>query len=1051
MKRIFKTHAIAAWLFIGLVSVGTTSAALAAPPKPKPQPPLAMGDEGHLVYAPDAQGNRIPNFSYCGYKASEAPIPNVPVKVVVPVSKGDATVRIQAALDYVASLAADKDGFRGAVLLEKGTYEVSGQLKITASGVILRGSGMSENGTIVLGTGVDRQTLITISGKNNKTVAKETKIKDVYVPVNATQIHVSSPNSYKVGDMVQIHRPSTWEWIRTLKTEHFGGGITALGWKPGERDIFWDRKIVAVNGDAITLDAPLTTALDSTYGGGLIATYQWNGRISQVGVENLRCRSTYDTNNPKDEAHRWMAITIESTQDAWVRQVTFEHFAGSAVVVWETAKRVTVEDCKSLSPVSEIGGQRRYSFWTTGQQVLFQRDYAEYGFHDFAVGFCAPGPNAFVQCESHLPNSFSGGIDSWASGVLFDIVNVDGQALSFKNRGQDGQGAGWGAANSVFWQCSAARVDCYAPPTAQNWAFGIWAQFSGDGYWSDSNNSIRPRSLFYAQLYDRTGFKAKPGIQYFDMPSEASSRPSYDKAAEFIADSKEPRMLLTQFIDLSATNNPIPTDANGAKTIDKIGYKQPVTPAKAVPMHVVNGWIVRGNSVVVGNQFGEPWWKGTVRPEFTETADPAVTRYVPGRTGTGLTDDLSQVVDSMINNHVASWYRHYGLWYERRRDDHERIRRMDGEVWPPFYEQAFARSGKESAWDGLSKYDLTKYSTWYWLRLKQFADKLDEKGLVMLHNNYFQHNIIEAGAHWVDCPWRPVNNINNTPFPEPVPFAGDKRVFVAEQFYDMSNPDYRKLHQNYIRQCLNNFVDNTGVIQLTSGEYTGPFHFAKFWLQTVKDWEKETGKKEIIGISATKDVQDSILKDPEVSSVIDVIDIRYWSYRDDGSAYAPKGGLSLAPRQHASNIKVGNRSFEQTYRAVREYRDKYPEKAVMYFGDKYDSFGWAAFMAGGSLANIPAIANPQFLTEASTMKAIDLPGNPKNQWALGNNGKGFIVYNSTDEPVKLDLTKASGSFKVRFINPKTGEQLKNEESVKGGAIAEIKNPKSGAIVIWLSK
>ena len=52
----------------------------------------------------------------------------------------------------------------------------------------------------------------------------------------------------------------------------------------------------------------------------------------------------------------------------------------------------------------------------------------------------------------------------------------------------------------------------------------------------------------------------------------------------------------------------------------------------------------------------------------------------------------------------------YGLWYDRRRDDHERIRRMDGEVWPPFYELPFARSGKETAWDGLSKYDLTKYN-----------------------------------------------------------------------------------------------------------------------------------------------------------------------------------------------------------------------------------------------------------------------------------------------------------------------------------------------------
>ena len=49
-----------------------------------------------------------------------------------------------------------------------------------------------------------------------------------------------------------------------------------------------------------------------------------------------------------------MAITMENIQDAWVRRIEFSHFAGSAVAVYETASRVTVEDCISLSPVSEI-------------------------------------------------------------------------------------------------------------------------------------------------------------------------------------------------------------------------------------------------------------------------------------------------------------------------------------------------------------------------------------------------------------------------------------------------------------------------------------------------------------------------------------------------------------------------------------------------------------------------------------------------------------------------------------------------------------------------
>jgi hypothetical protein len=39
--------------------------------------------------------------------------------------------------------------------------------------------------------------------------------------------------------------------------------------------------------------------------------------------------------------------------------VNFKNFAGSAVILQPTASKVTVEDCISKEPVSEIGGLRR--------------------------------------------------------------------------------------------------------------------------------------------------------------------------------------------------------------------------------------------------------------------------------------------------------------------------------------------------------------------------------------------------------------------------------------------------------------------------------------------------------------------------------------------------------------------------------------------------------------------------------------------------------------------------------------------------------------------
>ena len=1036
-------------LVVNILASGLNTSAFAQK-KNIPQSPVYLAKDGKLAYTPDPLGNRIPDFSFCGYRAGEFPIPDAEIKVIVPPRNGDATHAIQSALDYVSGLKPGKNGLRGAVLLQKGTYEVIGALHIRASGVVLRGSGTGPQGTLLIGSGTARETLISISGRDNRIRQKEVRIQDNYVPVNAVSFKVADPSTFKAGDQVTVRRPSTKEWIDTIKNAHFGGGITSLGWKEGQRDLFWDRTIVAVKGNVVTLDVPLTTALDTKFGGGYLSVYSWQGRISDVGVENMELASAYDSNNPKDEAHRWMAITVENVKDAWIRQLNFKYFAGSAVEILATARRVTVEDCVSRNPVSEIGGQRRNTFVTTGQQTLFQRIYSEYGYHDFSVGFCAAGPNAFVECKAYMPYSFSGTTDSWASGVLFDIVNIDGQAaLSFMNRGQDGMGSGWTAANSVFWQCSASRVDCYQPPTAQNWAFGTWAQFAGDGYWDNSNEQIKPRSLYYAQLQDRLGRDLSARTFLMPVPGEASSSPAVAVAAELTKKSVNPAFTLEDLIGQAKQRQPIPQDSKGIKSIDDIGLTKIAKKTSAEKLTISNGWLTRGNVVIAGGRQDVQWWTGSARPFGLKGARAHITRFVPGQSGTGLTDDLNEVTDSMKAKNVAAIDHNYALWYERRRDDHERIRRIDGDVWPPFYELPFARSGQGTAYDGLSKYDLTKYNKWYWSRLKEFADLADQKGLLLLHQNYFQHNIIEAGAHYADFPWRTANNINETGFPEPVPYAGDKRIFMAEQFYDVSNPVRRKIHEAYIRQCLNNFKDNSGVIQFIGAEFTGPLHFVRFWIDTIKAWEKENGKNALVALSVTKDVQDAILADPERAAVVDIIDIRYWHYQADGKAYAPEGGQNLAPRQQARLYKPKKTSFEQVYRAVKEYKIQFPSKAVLYSADNYDHMGWATLMAGGSLATLPGFADPEFLKAVQAMAPTDLPDRPAGQYVLAGASNGYVVYLPGSQSVKIDLAK--GGYTVRTINPADGKFEKQQQKLKGGNTFSYTNQSATDRVVWISK
>jgi hypothetical protein len=1060
---------------------------------------VSVGGDGRLVYVMDERGDRVPDFSHAGYMGGGVAIPDVPVRVVVDAVEGDDTGRIQRAIDYVSGLEPDDREIRGAVLLGRGRFEVYGGLRIETSGVVLRGHGMGEDGTVVVAMGRDRRTLITVSGEDDRVFGRSgdpdrrpaapgsgpawggVEIVDGYVPVNATRFRVRSGHGFEVGDSVIVRRPSTEEWIAHLGMHNMGGDRHGLRWRPGSRDLVWDRTVVGVEGDLIEIDVPITTAMDEAFGGGTVERYEWPGRIRQVGVEGLRLESAFDPENPKDEDHAWLAIVMENVEDAWVRQVTGAHFAGGMVALWESVRRVTVEDCISLAPVSEIGGHRRHTFFTAGQQTLFQRCWSEHGRHDFAVGNAAAGPNAFVQCEAYLPYEESGAIDSWASGVLFDNVRIDGHALSLRNRGIEGHGAGWAAANSMLWQCSAAVIHCYSPPGARNWAFGTWGQFSGDGEFHSSNSHIRPQSLYYAQLADRVGREVLARSGLMELDSEGSTSPSIEEAAELTRMAREPAASLREWIEDAPSRMGISTSVQGANSIDEVlrerGEERPAEAGRPLAsgeenrLSVRNGWLVAGDRVLVGSTRGVPWWRGGIRPDEVERAQPAVTRFVPGRVGHGFTDDLDEVTDGMVSAGVVALDHNYGLWYDRRRDDHQRVRRMDGNVWPPFYEQPFARSGEGTAWDGLSRYDLTKFNPWYWGRLREFAELGGEKGLVLLHQHFFQHNILEAGAHWADSPWRTANNTNETGFPEPPHYAGDKRVFMAEHFYDVSHPVRRELYRGYIRQCLEAFSGrqdveerstsnvqrstsngNANVIHLVSAEYTGPVEFVAFWLDVIAEWERETGEDAVIALSATKDVQDAILSDEKRAAVVDVIDIRYWWYQADGEVYAPEGGLNLAPRQHARVLRPRGSSFEQVLRAVREYRERFPEKAVMYSADGHDRFGWAVLMGGGSLANVPVRMDAELRAALARMHPIELPGDPEGRWALADDAGNYLVFGTAGGPVELELS-AGGTYAARWLDHEDTRRRVEAPDVmyRSGVVKVEGSPYSDFRVVWLSR
>ncbi len=504
------------------------------------------GPNGKLVYTKDSIGNRIPDFSYAGFRNGNEPIPTVPVvKTIAPIA-GDNTAHIQKTIDSIAAMPLNGAGIRGALKFAPGRYRIFGTVRVNASGIVLRGSGQGSDTTkntvfYALGdTPHQRSVIVAGGGKTSRWKEKDASVAQQNITsdtvyIGSSSFTVADASQYAVGDNIIIYHPCSAGWLQSVNyggthSGEPGSDTVDVPWGVNSYPILYNRNITAKNGNTITVDVPFFYTMVKARSQSYIYKYARTELRTMIGIESLRVdidAGDVTSNADGNEDHAWNAIELNQLEDSWVRDCTMLHF-GHAGVITNTATRVTVERCTALDPVSIITGERRYNFntYTASQQILFRECAATNGRHHFVSnGTTYASGNVFVDCTSSGAYAPSEGHRSWSQGFLYDNHReLDGPRsgvkilLALYNRGYYGTSHGWAIANSVAWNCNVrtATLIVQAPPTAQNYAIGCFGVVSGNtppapfvekqGYIEGTNKAdLSPRSLYYAQWNERRG------------------------------------------------------------------------------------------------------------------------------------------------------------------------------------------------------------------------------------------------------------------------------------------------------------------------------------------------------------------------------------------------------------------------------------------------------------------------------------------------------------------------------------------------------------------
>jgi len=115
-----------------------------------------------------------------------------------------------------------------------------------------------------------------LDGAGDKTLLFE--ITDSYVPWGVKSFTLKSTEGLSVGDNVVVYRPCTLEWIEAI-------GMMKQWSQPNEMNGFnfhFERQIVAIDGNRITLNAPTVNAMEDKYGGGFVYRFTEEGGLSTL-------------------------------------------------------------------------------------------------------------------------------------------------------------------------------------------------------------------------------------------------------------------------------------------------------------------------------------------------------------------------------------------------------------------------------------------------------------------------------------------------------------------------------------------------------------------------------------------------------------------------------------------------------------------------------------------------------------------------------------------------------------------------------------------------
>jgi len=352
----------------------------------------------------------------------------------------------------------------------------------------------------------------------------------------------------------------------------------------------------------------------------------------------------------------------------------------------------------------------------------------------------------------------------------------------------------------------------------------------------------------------------------------------------------------------------------------------------------------------------------------------------------------------------------------------------------------YARTGPGKALDGKPKFDLSKFDTEYFSRLRRRVEAAGKRGIyvsVMLFEGWAMQN--SPGA-WESHPFHPKNNTSG--------INGDTNGDgKGLEVHELADPRVTAVQEAYVRKVIDTVGDLDNVLYEISNENHPPstpwqYHIIDF----IHKHEKTRPKQHPVGMTFQyKGGSNKALFDSPAEWI-----------SPNPSTDVPKGTNYRDNPPPADGSKVIVTDTDHLWGIGGDYRwvwKSFLRGLNPIFMDPYDGVvlglrqpeNWPALRrAMGDVLRLARRMNLAAMTPqgklASTGYCLANPSRKNPE---------YLVYLPDGGKVTVDLSATPGPLVAEWFDPKTGKTVKDDSAV-GGARREFKAPFAGDAVLYLT-